>query len=114
MTGRSSKCYSSGVCTLYTPGTQPTLACLSRCTQVLPAHYPMIYFWPPGSVAGLPNDMPTMPQLLRKAGYSAHMVRGRQIILSPVSQVGKWHLGHSQPQQGPIGRGFQSHTGSNM
>ena len=28
----------------------------------------------PGSVAGLPEEMPTMPQLLRKAGYSAHMV----------------------------------------
>ena len=28
----------------------------------------------PGSVAGLPKEMPTMPQLLRKAGYSAHMV----------------------------------------
>ena len=54
-----------------------------------------------GSVAGLPPDMPTMPQLLRKAGYSAHM-------------VGKWHLGHSQPKQGPIGRGFESHTGSHM
>jgi len=55
----------------------------------------------PGSVAGLPPDMPTLPQLLRKAGYSAHM-------------VGKWHLGHSQPKQGPIGRGFESHTGSHM
>merc|ERR1712106_552859 len=55
----------------------------------------------PGSVAGLPTDMPTLPQLVRRAGYSAHM-------------VGKWHLGHSQPKQGPIGRGFESHTGSVM
>jgi len=55
----------------------------------------------PGSVAGLPQEMPTMPQLLRKAGYSAHM-------------VGKWHLGHSKHSQGPVGRGFESHTGSFM
>lgn len=55
----------------------------------------------PGSVAGLPPDMATMPQLLRRAGYEAHM-------------VGKWHLGHSQPRQGPVGRGFQSHVGSYM
>jgi len=55
----------------------------------------------PGSVAGLPEEMATMPQLLRKAGYSAHM-------------VGKWHLGHSKHSQGPVGRGFESHTGSFM
>ena len=28
----------------------------------------------PGSVAGLPAEMATMPQLLREAGYAAHMV----------------------------------------
>ena len=55
----------------------------------------------PGSVAGLPDDMATMPQLLRAAGYSAHM-------------VGKWHIGHAQWKQGPVGRGFESHTGSFM
>lgn len=53
----------------------------------------------PGAVSGLPIDMPTMPQLLRKAGYSAHM-------------VGKWHLGHAQWKQTPVGRGFETHTGS--
>ena len=55
----------------------------------------------PGSVAGLPADMPTLPQLLRQAGYSAHM-------------VGKWHVGHSQWAQTPVGRGFQTHVGSFM
>jgi len=55
----------------------------------------------PGSVAGLPDDMATMPQLIRQAGYSAHM-------------VGKWHLGHAQWKQSPVGRGFESHTGSFM
>ena len=52
----------------------------------------------PGSVAGLLPEVPTMPELLRQAGYSAHM-------------VGKWHLGFSQWAQTPVGRGFQSHVG---
>ena len=55
----------------------------------------------PGSPAGIQKDMKTMPELLREAGYSAHM-------------VGKWHLGHSQWGQIPVGRGFKSHVGSFM
>ena len=39
-----------------------------------------------GAVTGLPEHLPTLPQLLRKIGYSAHM-------------IGKWHLGHAQPKQ---------------
>ena len=35
-----------------------------------------------GSKAGLPPDIPTMPELLRKAGYSAHM---ESRILKPES-----------------------------
>ena len=55
----------------------------------------------PGSVAGLPDGIATMPQMLRKAGYSAHM-------------VGKWHVGHSQWKQIPVGKGFESHVGGFM
>lgn len=52
----------------------------------------------PGSVSGLPLHLPTMPQLMRQAGYEAHM-------------VGKWHLGHAQWAQTPVGRGFQTYSG---
>jgi len=52
----------------------------------------------PGSVSGLPLHLPTMPQLMRQQGYEAHM-------------VGKWHLGHAQWAQTPVGRGFQTFTG---
>jgi arylsulfatase A-like enzyme len=50
---------------------------------------------------GLPESMVTMPQLLRQSGYNAHM-------------IGKWHIGHSQWKQGPVGRGFETHVGSLM
>jgi len=52
----------------------------------------------PGSVSGLPLHLPTTPQLMRQAGYEAHM-------------VGKWHLGHAQWAQTPVGRGFQTFSG---
>jgi arylsulfatase A-like enzyme len=51
---------------------------------------------------GLPNDIPTLPQLLKThANYSTAM-------------VGKWHLGHSKHSQTPIGKGFDSFTGLYM
>ena len=53
----------------------------------------------PGSVGGIPDSMATIPQLIRKAGYSAHM-------------VGKWHIGDAQWKQSPVGKGFESHVGS--
>ena len=39
----------------------------------------------PGSVAGLPEEMATMPQLLRKAGYSAHMVSSLMIVIIKIT-----------------------------
>ena len=53
----------------------------------------------PGSVGGIPDSMATIPQLIRRAGYSAHM-------------VGKWHIGDAQWKQSPVGKGFESHVGS--
>mgnify|MGYP001281310240 CR=1 FL=1 len=61
----------------------------------------LIFAMLPGSLAGLRMDQPTMPEVLGKQGYHAHM-------------VGKWHLGHAQWQQTPVGRGFRSHVGSYM
>jgi arylsulfatase B len=47
---------------------------------------------------GLPLDEETLPTVLRKSGYKAHA-------------VGKWHLGHSQWNQTPTFRGFESFLG---
>jgi len=54
----------------------------------------------PGSVAGIPKGMATLPNILRREGsYRAH-------------QVGKHHVGHAQWRQTPVGLGFESHVGS--
>eukprot|EP01038_Epipyxis_sp_PR26KG_P007515 gene7515-10237_t len=51
-----------------------------------------------GTPAGLPDDIPTLPQILKEIGYSTSM-------------AGKWHLGNSQFKQTPIGRGFEEFVG---
>lgn len=57
------------------------------------------YVLVPGTPAGLPSDITTIPELLKVAkNYSTKM-------------IGKWHLGHAQPKMTPVGRGFDSFTG---
>lgn len=53
----------------------------------------------PGSPVGLPQHIPTLPEILRQHGYNTAM-------------SGKWHLGNAQWKQTPAGRGFNVHVGS--
>jgi arylsulfatase A-like enzyme len=60
--------------------------------------YPMRYglqtgVIPSGAAYGLAEDEVTLPQVLKRAGYSTIM-------------VGKWHLGHAKQSQWPKQRGF--------
>ena len=54
----------------------------------------------PFSVAGLPMNETTIPEVLRDAGYVSAM-------------AGKWHLGHNAPH-GPLHRGFDRFLGLPM
>jgi arylsulfatase A-like enzyme len=56
----------------------------------------------PGTPAGLPSEINTLPQILAREGNYHN------------SMVGKWHLGHAQPQMTPTGRGFQYFKGNYM
>lgn len=51
-----------------------------------------------GTTQHIPFENPTLPELLRKADYSTHM-------------LGKWHLGYAAWNMTPTGRGFDSHYG---
>lgn len=59
----------------------------------------LTYVLTPGTPAGLPDNIATLPTVLKDVGnYSTSM-------------VGKWHLGHCQRKQTPTGKGFESFTG---
>jgi arylsulfatase A-like enzyme len=53
---------------------------------------------PPENVLHLPESEITLAQLFRQGGYATGM-------------VGKWHLGHAQPQWLPTRRGFDDYLG---
>ena len=52
----------------------------------------------PATTEHIPFEMPTMAELLSKAGYATHA-------------LGKWHLGYASHNMTPTGRGFDSHFG---
>lgn len=51
-----------------------------------------------GGTGGIPDGMPTLPQVLKQAGYATAM-------------IGKWHLGYAEDRFLPTGRGFESWYG---
>ena len=47
----------------------------------------------PGSSRGLPTSVGSLPEMLRRVGYST-------------SHIGKWHLGHSDVSYAPLAQGY--------
>ncbi len=89
---RFSKHYVQPVCT-------PTRA--SLMTGRYAANTGLVWPMVPGCPAGLPDNLETLPQALKKVGYKTAM-------------AGKWHLGHSQWKQTPVGKGFDEFVGCFM
>jgi arylsulfatase A-like enzyme len=52
----------------------------------------------PGSLAAIPEDVPTIAEALKEVGYRRHA-------------IGKWHLGYSSWKHTPLGRGYESYQG---
>jgi len=50
---------------------------------------------PVGGFAGIPRNMTTVAQVMKRAGYSTHM-------------IGKWDAGMATPTHTPAGRGYDS------
>ena len=53
---------------------------------------------PAGSRQHIPNDMPTISEMLQSQGYHTMM-------------IGKWHLGYAAQHDTPTGRGFDTFDG---
>ncbi len=78
--------------------------CTPTRAALMTGRYPLRYGLQSGVIPGagrygLPADEYTLPQMLRDAGYRTAM-------------VGKWHLGHADPAQWPMQRGFDSFYGA--
>jgi arylsulfatase A-like enzyme len=77
--------------------------CSPTRAAFLTGRYPMRYGLQQGVLLpyekrGLPVEEQLLPQALQAAGYSTAI-------------VGKWHLGHNEPQYLPLARGFGHHYG---
>lgn len=78
------------------PYCSPTRA--SLMSSMYPIHHGVATPIPETSTAGLPLNLETLPDLLKRGGYQTHA-------------VGKWHLGYSKWEYTPTFRGFDSFFG---
>lgn len=76
-------------------------SCVPARTQLLLGRYPSrtrVTGTSVGGNGGMPPDLPTLAEGLKKAGYRTAM-------------AGKWHLGYAQEEFLPVGRGFDQWFG---
>jgi len=64
----------------------------------LPFHVNQVNLKPEYASSGIPEEMATIPEKLKSAGYVTHA-------------TGKWHCGAATPRHTPHGRGFDTHLG---